>query len=137
MATKSPIRTLKFTLKPLELHGKKIPIEIVAKSLDDLQSAVYHITTLNLQKLSWKDKEIQLLSPLTLKIYYQDDLWVMENENLGIICAERDYNRCLEDVQEEFFFLWEKYGKADVKKLTEGARKLKNKILKLIEEESC
>lgn len=91
--------------------------------------------TLNLERLYWKNKEIQLLSPLTLKIDYQDDLWLMENEDLGIICAEKDYIKCLDDIQEEFFFLIDKYVKANDEKLTEGARKLKNKILKLIKED--
>jgi hypothetical protein len=87
---------------------------------------------LTLQRLFKGDTELVLRQPVSVAIDYNDDLWIAENDDLGIVAANEDYDVCLQDFQDEFFFAWEEYGRAEDSQLTVGARNLKRSLTELV-----
>ena len=75
-------------------------------------------------------KELRLVEPITAMIVFRENRCIMENKEIGIISVSTDYDKCLKDFNDEVFFTWNEYGKADDDKLTDDAKDLKNKILR-------
>jgi hypothetical protein len=91
---------------------------------------------LTLQRLFRGDTELVLRQPVTVSIDYRDSLWVAENDDLGIVSANGDYDTCLQNFQEDFLFAWQEYANADDSQLTVGGRNLKRSLLSLVHGES-
>jgi hypothetical protein len=91
---------------------------------------------LTLQRLLRGDDELVLRIPVAISIDFRDSMWVSENEDLGIVCVSEDYDECLQNFQDEFFFAWKEYGSADDSTLTVGARDLKRALTHLVRGDS-
>lgn len=87
---------------------------------------------LSLQRLFTGEEELVLRQPVAVSIDYRDDQWVAENDELGILAIDEDYDDCLRSFQDEFFFAWREYGNADDASLTVGARDLKRALRALV-----
>lgn len=90
-----------------------------------------------LQRVVRGDDELILKEPISIDIDYKNDNWVLENHDLGIIVIDKDYDVCLRSFQEEFFFIWEEYGKTDDSQLTVGAHELKQRLHSLVHDGLC
>jgi hypothetical protein len=78
--------------------------------------------------------ELKLHKPLTAQIDWRYKQWVMAYPDLNIIATAKDYDECLKDFQEQFFFVWKFYGLGDESTFTPGAKELKKKVLSLVKE---
>lgn len=78
------------------------------------------------------DVYLTLKKPLELLLDYSDDMWIMKNEELGIYSQCKDYNKCLEEAEEEFVFIMKEYLDEPDKSLTKDAISLKNSIRALL-----
>lgn len=89
---------------------------------------------LQLKRIYYKDDELTLKKPVEVAVDYirKDDLWSMENEDLGIISMAESYDACLTEFYSDFLFVWRTYGQADSEKLSREARELKNLIESLV-----
>jgi hypothetical protein len=81
------------------------------------------------------EDELVLRQSVSVGIDYAEDRWVASNDDIGIVAMEVDYDDCLRSFQDEFFFAWREYGRADDSTLTEGARELKRALLSLVQGE--
>ena len=88
--------------------------------------------SLTIQRLFSGEEELVLRNPVSVAIDYREDQWVAENEELGILAMDEDYDDCLGSFQDEFFFAWKEYGTADETTLTAGARDLKLALRSLV-----
>lgn len=79
-------------------------------------------------------KELELKKPLSITIDWQKKNWIMKNLDLGIITTAKEYDSCLKEFKDEFYFVWTQYGLANDNELTNGGRNLKKKILSYLEE---
>ncbi len=77
---------------------------------------------------------LPLKKPLEYAVDFRDDMWTMENKELGIISMYADYAECLRDFNEEVYFIYEEYGQEEDGNLTNDAKELKRKILQHITE---
>jgi hypothetical protein len=91
---------------------------------------------ISLQRAFSGEEELALKEPITIGVDYQDDNWVMTNDDLGIVSASHDYDTCLQDFQDELLLIWEEYGKESDSNLTVGARKLKELLVSLVRGET-
>ena len=88
---------------------------------------------LTLQRLFSGEEEMVLKEPVTVSIDYSENQWIASNDDLGIVAMDPDYDNCLKEFQDEFFFAWREYGKADDSLLTVGARDLKRTLRTLVQ----
>lgn len=121
------------------LLGK--PTMIYGEAEFDLAGNVREITNVariepftetSLQRLFQGDRELVLREPVEISIGFQGGRWMAENSELGIFASHEDYEQCLSDFQDEFFFAWDQYGTTDDSDLTVGALELKRALRELV-----
>lgn len=98
---------------------------------------VFHLepfTSITVPRIFSDKAELRLFEPITVSIDYEDDNWIMEYEDLGIISTAPEYDECLKEFHKDFFFVWKEYGLADDGTLSEGAKKVKEDILSVVKE---
>jgi len=98
----------------------------------DLVHSIEPLESLSIEEVRWDASTLRLRTPLTVQPMLEDGTWVLENKETGIVAAASSLEECLRDFQEEFFFLWEQYSKADDAELTGDARELKRMIRGLV-----
>ena len=72
------------------------------------------------------------LQPIIAIVGYSDNLYCMENKDLGIITMSIDYKQCLQDFKDEFLFILKAYGEEKDNNLTTDAKELKKRILRYL-----
>jgi len=77
-------------------------------------------------------KTLRLAKPITANITYRDNVFFCQNEELGIVTMSAKLDDCIKEFQDEILFVWNEYGKEDDNRLTNGAKKLKEKISQYI-----
>jgi len=93
-------------------------------------SRIRPFNSLTVQRiLSSKGQELVLSESLVISVDYEDDSWIMKNDELGIVAMNRDYDETVNEFNDEFAFVWKQYGSAPDNKLTDDAKQLKNKIV--------
>lgn len=85
-----------------------------------------------LQRIFSDERELVLRQPLGVSIDYRDQRWAAENDDLGVFASNEDYDECLKEFQDEFFFAWQEYGSAAEADLTPGARELRRALRELV-----
>ena len=81
--------------------------------------------TSNKKKTCWSQ-------PIVAVVGYQNNLYSMENKDLGIIAMAADYNKCCEDFKDELLFILKAYGEEKDDNLTSDAKELKKRILQYL-----
>lgn len=89
-------------------------------------------TSLKLDHISLDDKKLRLVTPIEATIDFCDNMWRMENKELGIVSMALAYDDCLQDFNEEIAFIYEEYGLANDSELTKDAIELKHRILRYL-----
>jgi len=87
---------------------------------------------LELKRIYYEDEELSLIKPVDVEVDYRDDMWVMENEDLGIISKEEDYDDCLSEFYSDFLFVWRSFGLASGKQLSPDAKRIRGAIRTLV-----
>lgn len=80
--------------------------------------------------------QLQLSQPLSIEVDWQDRYWMLQHVGLNIVVTANEYNECLHEFYNQFFFVWRQYGLTDDSRLSGGARKLKSSILSMVKEYS-
>jgi hypothetical protein len=101
------------------ISGKVNPLNATAKS--DKKFTVDH--------LDYDNQTLAFVKPIVANISFDNDIFTCQNEELGIISASPNLDDCTKDFKNELLFIYKEYGKEEDGKLTEGAKKLKRKIL--------
>lgn len=70
--------------------------------------------------------------PIIAIVGYNNNLYSMENKDLGIITMDTDYGKCLQDFRDELLFVLNAYGKEKDDNLTSDAKELKKRILQYL-----
>jgi hypothetical protein len=86
--------------------------------------------SLTLDHIDRNGVKLTLSKPIMASITFSDDGYFCYNAELGITILSENIEDCEKDFEEEVLFLWNEYGKEDDSKLTEGAKKLKENILR-------
>lgn len=79
------------------------------------------------------DSEINLRNPFKMRVGYEDDMWVMTNDSLGIHTISKDYQQCLNEAEDEFLFIVKEYLNTPDEELTKDAIDLKKNLKELLE----
>jgi hypothetical protein len=128
--------TKKFIEKPVRARGEAIfDAGGRVKELINI-SHLEPFTDISIKRIFSDHEDLPLKEPITVTIDYNDNHWIMEYEDLGILATSQDYNECLNEFHKEFFFLWKEYALATDSELTPGAQNLKKRIKNVIEEPS-
>ena len=75
-----------------------------------------------LQRILSDKQEPVLTEPLDVSIDFQNEAWLMRNDELGMVAASKDYDDCLKEFNDEFAFVWKQYGTAPDDTLTPDAK---------------
>ena len=124
-------RAKKLIWKPVRAYG-----EAEFDSAGDIVqlvevSRIEPFSQLNLKRVFYDDQELRLKQPVEVEVDYQDEMWVMKNEDLGIYSVSESYDDCLSEFQSDFLFVWREYGNASDRKLSKSARALKSLVRSL------
>lgn len=84
---------------------------------------------LNLDHVTIDGKAVQLTKPVAVNAYFQDNMYFCQNEELGIVSVSANMKDCIRDFEDEFWCLWNEYGKEPDDRLTDNAKVLKKRLL--------
>lgn len=89
--------------------------------------------TEEIESIHTEDLDLDLNQPIKAKISTPEDIWILENDELGIVASGKDHKEALKDFREYFQLLYKVYYQEEDEKLGDGAKKLKDKIKNLVE----
>ena len=133
--------------KELEKNAKKLvgkPAIIYGHAVFDANGNIKEITEvdkikqftdLKLSSIFSGTEELQFSQPLIVSIDYKEDMWIMENRELGAVAINTMYDECLDSFHKEILFIWKEYNRSSDNELSLDAINLKNKILEYLEPE--
>jgi AbrB family looped-hinge helix DNA binding protein len=78
------------------------------------------------------DKMLTFTEPIIANVSFKDNVYYCKNEELCIIAISPKLEECIQDFEDEIFFIWNEYGKENNAKLTNDAKELKERILRHI-----
>lgn len=73
--------------------------------------------------------KVELIKPLILKISYLDEQYHLENDEFLLDVYSSQLKTAIEDIKEQFDFLYSEYVHCDINELTQDAIKLREKII--------
>ena len=100
----------------------------VVASLSSIQKipSVYFIA---LDHIDIGEKILSFNQSIFARVTNNENGFVCQNEELGIITMAVDLENCIKDFKDEILFVLNEYGKEEDSKLTSDAKELKRKIL--------
>lgn len=79
-----------------------------------------------------EDEIIRFRPPVVLHLGIDDGYLTADNDELGIHLVAEDRKSLVKDAEEELRFLLEEYAEGDEMMMTDGARRLRNELLRRI-----
>ena len=89
---------------------------------------------LEVDAVKYRDKKLRFSRPITIKSRLENDIWILENEDIGIISYGEDFTIAWESFSEDFIYLWNEIAKEDNDKLDAKALELKMYLTGLVKE---
>lgn len=98
------------------------------------------LKTITIRKLSWRrildgfeeDQTVRFRPPVVLQLGIDDGYLTADNDELGIHLVAGDRKSLVKEAEEELRFLLEEYAEGDEMMMTDGARRLRNELLRRI-----
>ncbi len=116
------VRTL---VKKEEETGKEEVMEVL--DIESIEENRFEI-----EELEYGGKVFLLAEPLCIEIDYKDELWILQNKELGIVAWGERFDIAWESFREDFWYLWEEIGKENEAVLDFEAVKLKRQLNEMI-----
>lgn len=96
--------------------------------------------TITIRKLSQKrnidgfeeEQTVRFRPPVVLQLGIDDGYLTADNDELGIHLVAEDRKSLVKEAEEELRFLLEEYAEGDEMMMTDGARRLRNELLRRI-----
>lgn len=96
--------------------------------------------TITIRKLSWRktidgyeeEQTVRFRPPVVLQLGIDDGYLTADNDELGIHLVAGDRKSLVKEAEEELRFLLEEYAEGDEMMMTDGARRLRNELLRRI-----
>lgn len=96
--------------------------------------------TITIRKLSQKrnidgfeeEQTVRFRPPVVLQLGIDDGYLTADNDELGIHLVAEDRKSLVKEAEEELRFLLEEYAESDEMMMTDGARRLRNELLRRI-----
>ena len=99
-------------------------------------SKIQPFTSTKINRVFADKNELPLSEPLEVQIDWSHKQWMMRRDDLNIVAMGKDYDECLKDFYNQFFFVWREYGLAQDASLGASAKGLRKTILALVKEPS-
>jgi AbrB family looped-hinge helix DNA binding protein len=80
------------------------------------------------------DKMLSFTEPIIANVFFNDNVYSCKNEELGIIAISSKLEECIQDFEDEIFFIWNEYGQENNAKLINDAKELKERILRHVKQ---
>lgn len=78
--------------------------------------------------------KIKLLEPIQLNVEFVNQRYILYNEDLKLSAISNYLEMAVSEIKEEFSFLWDNYVKCPEEELTEGGKRLRNKLMRIANE---
>lgn len=78
--------------------------------------------------------KIKLLEPIQLNIKFRNQYYILYNEDLKLSAINNRLDMAISEIQEEFSFIWNSYVTCPEEELTEGAKRFRNKLKRMVDE---
>lgn len=79
-----------------------------------------------------EDEVIRFRPPVILSVDYGDGMFTGDDDVLGIHVVAEDRKKLRKEAEDELRFLLEEYAEGDEMMMTDGARRLRNELLRRI-----
>lgn len=98
------------------------------------------LKTITIRKLSWRrifdgfeeEQTVRFRPPVVLQLGIDDGYLTADNDELGIHLVAEARKSLVKEAEEELRFLLEEYAEGDEMMMTDGARRLRNELLRRI-----
>ena len=87
---------------------------------------------LRLTKFEFESTRFELNEPIFLTIERSEDLWVYSNDDLNLWGIGERRENALNDLNENFFYIWKEFAEEDDKLLDQRAKSIKDKLIRLV-----
>lgn len=94
-------------------------------SLDSLK----HI---NIKSFMIGKVEKHLKDPISVNVIFENDQYIVSNDEMGLLVAAHSMKNAYEEIQEELAILWSEYVNVDENELTNGAKQFREKLIDLL-----
>ncbi|NLN71427.1 MAG: hypothetical protein GX137_01365 [Thermoplasmatales archaeon] len=94
---------------PAEVHG------ILRYNDENILTEIYRakeaepLETVSFRRMISANGDVELKAPVKASVSYQDDTWMLKNEDLGIIISKPDWDSAVQSFHDYFVFLWVHY----------------------------
>lgn len=94
---------------PVEVHG------ILRFNEENVLTEVYRaeeakpLETVSFCRMISANGDVELKAPVKASVSYQDDAWMLKNEDLGIVISKPDWDSAVQSFHDYFIFLWVHY----------------------------
>lgn len=78
--------------------------------------------------------KIKLLEPIQLNVEFVNQRYILYNEDLKLSAISNYLEMAVNEIKEEFSFLWNNYVKCPEEELTESGKRLRNKLMRIANE---
>ncbi len=88
---------------------------------------------LSISEVFIDEMKAKLLEPLSLNIQFENQNYIVSNDDLGLLATSGSLDTAIHELQEEFSILWKDYVTCPEEELTEDAKEFRAKLKGLIE----
>jgi len=94
------------------------------------------IKSILMTNIYYKGRALFFKKPIQVKITQKEGLYIFENKYLNIYVFDKSIEKCLLSMAEDVFLDYDELVKEEnIKKLSEGAKKIRKKLIMLIDRE--
>jgi len=76
--------------------------------------------------------DIELKAPVDAAVKYEDGIWILTNEELGIIVSKDNWDSAVQQFHDYFVFLWTQYVDKNDSDLSDEEKEVKSFLLRLV-----
>ncbi len=102
----------------------------------DLPSRPAVLRRERLREVTWRSRRLELRREIECSVVLDNGLYVVEYGPLGVIAYADSLHAAKRDFSEEFFMLWDSFGRASAEELAPSGIRLKQRLLELVTRET-
>lgn len=91
------------------------------------------LSRLSISEVFINERKVKLSEPLSVKIQFEDQQYILSDDDLGLLAISGKLDNAVNEIQEEFSELWNEYVTCPEEELTEDAIALRAKLIRLVE----
>ncbi|MBN2487718.1 MAG: hypothetical protein JXA98_01670, partial [Methanosarcinaceae archaeon] len=98
----------------------------------DNEASVESMSQYRLKTMKEDGIEKKLLEEILLDVDFEDDYYIVSNDELGLLAVQQKMKQAIEEIQGQLSVLWQEYVAVDEDDLATSGKDLKNKLISIV-----